>query len=83
MYAQLLFDMRGQPAVPPRRLVFGHRDRMDEQEDTIRTMRDERFRYIRYYHPDRPLCNTSSTSSASYGSLMQGGPSSISQARNR
>jgi len=35
------------------RYVFGGRDRMDEQEDTVRTVRDERFRYIRNYHPDR------------------------------
>lgn len=36
-----------------RRYVFGGRDRMDEQEDTSRTVRDERFRYIRNLHPDR------------------------------
>ena len=34
--------------------VFGARDRMDEQEDTSRTVRDARFRYIRHLHPDRP-----------------------------
>ena len=54
LHAQPLFDAQGQPETPARRYVFGHRDRMDEQEDTIRTVRDARFRYIRNYHPDRP-----------------------------
>ena len=54
LHAQPLFDAHGQPHAHPRRYIFGHRDRMDEQEDTIRTVRDARFRYIRNYHPDRP-----------------------------
>jgi uncharacterized sulfatase len=54
MHAQPLFDAQGQPSAHPRQYIFGHRDRMDEQEDTIRTVRDARFRYIRNYHPDRP-----------------------------
>lgn len=54
MHGQPLFDAQGRPAATPRRYVFGHRDRMDETEDTMRTARDERFRYIRNYHPDRP-----------------------------
>jgi uncharacterized sulfatase len=54
MHAQPLFDASGQPAAQARQYIFGHRDRMDEQEDTIRTVRDARFRYIRNYHPDRP-----------------------------
>lgn len=53
MHAQPLFDAQGQLATQPRQFIFGHRDRMDEQEDTIRTVRDARFRYIRNYHPDR------------------------------
>ncbi|MDZ4718490.1 MAG: sulfatase [Roseiflexaceae bacterium] len=53
MHAQPLIDAHGQSAAQPRDLIFGHRDRMDEQEDTIRTVRDSRFRYIRNYHPDR------------------------------
>ena len=44
----------GQSDREPRRYIFGHRDRMDEQEDTIRTVCDGRLRYIRNYHPDRP-----------------------------
>lgn len=34
-------------------LTFGGRDRMDEQEDASRTVRDARYRYIRHLHPDR------------------------------
>jgi len=33
--------------------AFGGRDRMDEQLDTARTVRDERYRYVRNLHPDR------------------------------
>lgn len=35
----------------PRRYVFGARDRMDERYDIIRTVRDQRYRYIRNYEP--------------------------------
>jgi len=55
MHAQPLFDMHGQPAVPPRRVVFGHRDRMDEQEDTIRTVRDALSLHPQL--PPRPPCH--------------------------
>jgi uncharacterized sulfatase len=54
MHAQPLLDAQGHSAAPPRQYIFGNRDRMDEHEDTIRTVRDARFRYIRNYHPDRP-----------------------------
>lgn len=37
----------------PNEFLFGGRDRMDEQEDTSRTVRDARYRYIRNFHPDR------------------------------
>ncbi|HEU5088486.1 MAG TPA: sulfatase/phosphatase domain-containing protein, partial [Roseiflexaceae bacterium] len=53
MHARPLFDADGVFS-NGRKMVFGHRDRMDETEDTMRTVRDERFRYIRNYHPDRP-----------------------------
>lgn len=33
--------------------VFGGRDRMDEQRDSSRTVRDRRYRLIRHRHPDR------------------------------
>jgi uncharacterized sulfatase len=38
----------------PRKYIFAARDRMDETHDTIRAVRDSRFKYIRNYHPDRP-----------------------------
>ncbi len=37
----------------PNDYVFASRDRMDEQEDTSRSARNDRFRYIRHFHPDR------------------------------
>lgn len=40
---------------PERRFVFGGRDRGDETVDRIRTVRDEQFRYIRNFMPERPF----------------------------
>jgi len=37
-----------------REFVFTSRDRMDETVDRIRAVRNERFKYIRNYYPDRP-----------------------------
>jgi uncharacterized sulfatase len=54
MHARPIFDAQGTPAAQPRQYVFSHRDRMGETEDTVRTVRDARFRYLRNYHPDRP-----------------------------
>ncbi|MDI2132944.1 sulfatase family protein [Yinghuangia seranimata] len=34
--------------------AFGMRNRMDARYDTVRTVRDARYRYIRNYHPHRP-----------------------------
>ena len=36
---------------PPRKYVYGARDRMDERYDIIRMVRDERYKYIRNYEP--------------------------------
>ncbi len=36
-----------------REFLFGHRDRMDETYDLIRSARDTRFKYIRNYAPRR------------------------------
>jgi N-sulfoglucosamine sulfohydrolase len=55
LHARPLFDVSGSANPTPREYVFGHRDRMDEQEDTVRTVRATRLRYIRNYHPDRPV----------------------------
>ena len=51
--------MQGRPflggKLPARRqYVYGARDRMDERYDIIRSVRDERFRYIRNYEPFKP-----------------------------
>lgn len=38
-----------------REYVFSARDRMDERHDTIRSVRDERYEYVRNYQPNKPL----------------------------
>ncbi|WP_061962732.1 sulfatase family protein [Demequina aurantiaca] len=53
MHGTPLFDDEGTD-LPAARYAFGGRDRMDEQLDTVRTVRDEQFRYVRHLHPDRP-----------------------------
>jgi N-sulfoglucosamine sulfohydrolase len=54
MHGTALFDAQGVLVDEPNRFVFAGRDRMDEAEDTSRTVRDRRYRYIRHFHPDRP-----------------------------
>ena len=51
--ARSLYDEFGNPR-KPNEYTFGVRGRMDEQEDLSFTVRDDRFRYIRHAHPDRP-----------------------------
>jgi hypothetical protein len=50
--------MHGQPfagpAVAPRQYAFSNRNRMDQAIDFVRTVRDERYRYIRNYMPHLP-----------------------------
>jgi N-sulfoglucosamine sulfohydrolase len=53
MQAVPIIDHDGSMTDRPHDYVFAARDRMDEQEDTSRTVRDQRFRYIRHVHPDR------------------------------
>jgi len=38
----------------PRSFVFGARDRCDETTEKLRSIRSDRFLYIRNYHPERP-----------------------------
>jgi arylsulfatase A-like enzyme len=45
----------GPTAGQPRRYVFGARDRCDETVFRLRTVRDDRYRYIRNFTPDRPF----------------------------
>jgi uncharacterized sulfatase len=42
----------GPQTQPPRQYVYGHRDRMDEAYDLIRSVRDKRFRYFRNFMTD-------------------------------
>jgi len=49
-------DMQGQPFLgaqntPPRKYIYGHRDRVDEVRDLSRSVRDNRYLYIRNYMP--------------------------------
>ncbi len=44
----------GDQKAPPREYVFAARDRMDEQVDHVRAVRDRRFKYIRNYRTDLP-----------------------------
>jgi len=41
----------GAAAAPRRKYVYGHRDRVDEAYDVCRSVRDERYLYIRNYMP--------------------------------
>jgi arylsulfatase A-like enzyme len=43
----------GAQGIKRRQYMFGGRDRMDERYDFVRTVRDERYRYIRNYAPHR------------------------------
>ena len=45
----------GSNAEKPRQYVFGARDRCDETVFRLRTVRDNRFRYIRNFTPERPF----------------------------
>ena len=45
----------GDHAAPPRQYVFGARDRCDETVFRFRTVRDDRYRYIRNFTPERPF----------------------------
>jgi uncharacterized sulfatase len=46
----VLGERRGEP----RKYAFSARDRMDETFDRIRSVRGERYRYVRNYHPELP-----------------------------
>lgn len=44
----------GSNLTPERDYVYGARDRMDERYDIIRSVRDNRYRYLRNYEPLKP-----------------------------
>ncbi len=45
----------GDKTAAPREYAFGARDRCDETVFRLRTVRDDRYRYIRNFTPDRPF----------------------------
>jgi N-sulfoglucosamine sulfohydrolase len=54
---------------PPRQYVFGGRDRGDETVDRIRSVRTERYRYIRNFMPGRPFLQTNRYKEATYPTI--------------
>ncbi len=44
----------GDQKAEPRKYVYAARDRMDPAPETIRAVRDARFKYVRNYRPDLP-----------------------------
>jgi uncharacterized sulfatase len=44
----------GDSKAKERAFVFSTRDRMDEAEDRIRSVRDKRYHYLRNFHPELP-----------------------------
>lgn len=58
------------PNLPPaRQFVYGARDRMDERYDIIRMVRDQRYKYIRNYEPQKAFYQYMNTSEK--GSTMK------------
>lgn len=43
-----------QKAKSPRQFVFAARDRMDSEYERVRTVRDDRYRYVKNYMPEKP-----------------------------
>ena len=56
----------GDRAAASKRYVFGARDRCDETVFRFRTARDERFRYIRNFTPERPFLQPNAYKARSY-----------------
>jgi len=56
----------GDRAEPPRELAFGARDRCDETAMRIRTVRDDRYRYIRNFTPEVPFLATNAYKARQY-----------------
>jgi arylsulfatase A-like enzyme len=59
----------GPDAEPPRLRVFGGRDRGDETVDRVRTVRTQRYRYVRNFMPERPFLQTNRYKEASYPTI--------------
>jgi arylsulfatase A-like enzyme len=41
-------------AASPRKYIYAARDRMDSEYDMVRAVRDERFKYIKNFQPEKP-----------------------------
>src|SRR5262249_32918493 len=54
MQGQAFLGGAWKEGVAPRKYCFSARDRMDETYDRIRSVRGERFRYVRNFHPELP-----------------------------
>ncbi len=63
MQGRVLF---GEKADPPRKMLFAGRDRGDETVFHVRTVRDERYRYIRNAYPERPFLQINRYKETSY-----------------
>ncbi|MBX2815072.1 MAG: sulfatase-like hydrolase/transferase, partial [Saprospiraceae bacterium] len=59
----------GKNLTPEREYIYAGRDRMDERYDVQRAVRDQRYKYIRYYQPDLPICQYMNTPEK--GAIMQ------------
>jgi hypothetical protein len=44
----------GEAKAAPRQYIYAFRDRMDPAPETIRAVRDHRYKYVRNYRPDLP-----------------------------
>src|SRR5207247_1408689 len=53
----------------PRKYIFGARDRCDETVDRIRSVRDERYKYIRNFMPERPYTQPNAYKERAYPAL--------------
>ena len=56
----------GDNAPPPRKYVFGARDRCDETVFRFRTVRTDRYRYIHNFTPERPFLQANDYKERSY-----------------
>ena len=56
----------GATAAPAREYAFGGRDRCDETELTLRTARDQRYRYILNLEPHKPLMSANAYKESQY-----------------
>lgn len=45
----------GKYAAPPRKYIHAANDRQGDTYDRIRAVRDKRFKYIKYYEPEKPF----------------------------